>query len=163
MANSKLCSIPDCGKARHGARWCDAHYKKYLRHGDPLWQRPPRGICSVPGCGNQHQSRGFCNSHYQRSLRHGGDPLSGGPPSPRNEARRFYRETVLTYEGDECLIWPFSKSDGGYGLLKTNGQHRRVSNLVCREFRGSPPTPKHEAAHSCGHGHLGCVTKRHMS
>jgi hypothetical protein len=38
-----------------------------------------------------------------------------------------------------------------------------VSRRVCEETKGPPPTPAHEAAHSCGKGHLACVTKGHLS
>jgi hypothetical protein len=30
-------------------------------------------------------------------------------------------------------------------------------------MNGPSPTPRHEAAHSCGNGHLGCVSPRHLS
>lgn len=38
MATSRLCSIPDCGKAAPSNRkgWCEAHYTRWHRHGDPL-------------------------------------------------------------------------------------------------------------------------------
>lgn len=74
------------------------------------------------------------------------------------EAQRYYRDVVLAYEGDECLIWPYGRT-AGYGVLGK----KIVSRLVCEEEHGPPPTPKHEAAHSCGKGHEGCVTKAHVS
>lgn len=33
----------------------------------------------------------------------------------------------------------------------------------CKSQHGDPPTPKHQAAHSCGNGHLGCVASAHLS
>jgi hypothetical protein len=35
--------------------------------------------------------------------------------------------------------------------------------LVCEETHGPAPSPQHEAAHSCGNGSNGCVTKGHLS
>jgi hypothetical protein len=35
--------------------------------------------------------------------------------------------------------------------------------LVCALTHGSRPSPKHDAAHSCGNGHQGCVNRRHLS
>lgn len=51
----------------------------------------------------------------------------------------------------------------GYAILTTNGSPDLVSRLVCTEANGSPPTPEHQAAHSCGKGDKGCVTKRHIA
>lgn len=36
MANSRLCSIPDCGKPVRGSGLCNRHYLRLKRHGDPL-------------------------------------------------------------------------------------------------------------------------------
>ncbi len=116
--------------------------------------------CSIDGCGMPHYARGWCNAHYQRWTKHG-DPL-GGRTSP-GVPERFYREVVLTYEGNECLIWPYSRTTGGYGELQNNGKTKVVSRRICEETHGAPPTPDHEAAHSCGKGQYGCVTKAHLS
>lgn len=35
MANSRLCSIPNCGKPRIGRGWCEGHYRRWRKHGDP--------------------------------------------------------------------------------------------------------------------------------
>ncbi|RWO34773.1 MAG: hypothetical protein EOS10_00270 [Mesorhizobium sp.] len=118
-------------------------------------------ICSISDCGKSHAARGWCIVHYQRWSRHG-DPLAGRK-TMNGEPQRYYREVVLTYEGDECIPWPYVVSFGGYGRMKKDGTMQFVHRLVCAEVNGPPPTPDHEAAHSCGKGHLACVTKRHLS
>lgn len=117
-------------------------------------------ICSVEKCDKIARTRGWCRDHYRRWQKHG-DPLSGR--TPRGERERYFREVVMTYEGDECMQWPFSKNSRGYATTHRNGQPHLCSRLVCEEANGPPPTPEHEAAHSCGNGHLACVTKRHIS
>jgi hypothetical protein len=117
-------------------------------------------FCTVDGCSNKHAAVGYCNAHYGRWRRHG-DPLTGRTPDGKPE--RFYREVVLAYDGDECLPWPFGKDRNGYGVMRHEGRMQLVSRLVCEEVNGHPPTPKHEAAHDCGKGHLSCCTKRHLS
>jgi hypothetical protein len=72
-------------------------------------------------------------------------------------------ESALSYGGDDCLIWPYCKVHNGYGCINMNGRRHIVSRLVCAEVNGPPPTPAHEAAHSCGNGHLGCINPRHLS
>jgi len=117
-------------------------------------------ICAIQECGKRSIARGYCSSHYRRWLDHG-DPLGGR--IPYREAQRYFNETVLAYDGRECLTWPFTRNDDGYGQIRVSGRTRKVSRLVCEIVHGPAPTSDHEAAHSCGKGHLGCVAKRHLS
>lgn len=117
--------------------------------------------CIIEGCDNRGYCRGWCCSHYER-WRVYGDPLGGCDVTPAGEARRYFEEVVRTYNGNECLFWPYSRNKSGYGTLR-DGKVRRVHRLICEQENGPAPTPKHEAAHSCGKGSLGCVAKRHLS
>ncbi len=80
----------------------------------------------------------------------------------RGEAQTFLEQAKL-YHGDECLLWPFSHNGLGYGSVGVKGRTTYVHRITCEEENGPPPTPKHEAAHSCGNGHKGCVTRKHLS
>lgn len=66
------------------------------------------------------------------------------------------------YDGSNCLIWPFTRNTKGYGYLGFEGKVIRAHRFMCTLFRGLPPSPKHEAAHSCGNGHKGCVNPHHL-
>lgn len=116
-------------------------------------------LCSIHECGKNHYVKGFCCAHYTRLLRHS-DPLGGGK-SP-GELQHFYEEVVLNYTADECLIWPYTRNKDGYGQMWHDRKLAYVHRLACEDANGAPPTTKHEAAHSCGKGHLGCVTKGHL-
>lgn len=120
-------------------------------------------ICSIPDCGKPHRGKGWCDRHLARWKAHG-DPL-GGRATAFGEAQRFFREKVLTYDGDECLIWPFSKTAHGYGWMRNPIVSRMVvvSRMVCEHANGPAPVRGLDAAHSCGKGHEGCVAKRHLS
>lgn len=120
---------------------------------------PPR-ICSIEGCGKPVIARGWCLAHYRRWQRYN-DPLGGG--TALGEAQRFLRDVVLPYEGDDCLIWPFGRRSNGYATIWVGAAMGNVCRIVCQERHGPPPTPKHEAAHSCGKGHEGCVAKGHLT
>lgn len=37
------CKIEGCGKPPHGQGWCKMHHTRWLRHGDPLAGRTPKG------------------------------------------------------------------------------------------------------------------------
>jgi hypothetical protein len=113
--------------------------------------------CSVTDCTHPAKAKGLCSIHYARWWR-SGDPL-GKRQTLVGEPMRYLIEVVMAYDGDECLIWPYGRSGNGYGHINRKNVHR----IVCKETHGAPPTPKHEAAHSCGKGHLACVTKGHLS
>ncbi len=117
--------------------------------------------CSIEDCnGNAFRvGHGLCRAHYHRLRRHG-DPLLGGTAS--GALAKFFEEVVLPYDGDDCLIWPFWRSPNGYGMMDTEAGKTVVSREILERTTGSPPSPQHHAAHLCGKGHLGCVTKRHL-
>lgn len=70
----------------------------------------------------------------------------------------------LQHDGDDCLIWPFGKIPDGYpGQIRFDGRSVLAGRVMCELRNGPPPTPKHEAAHSCGKGHTGCINPRHLS
>lgn len=70
----------------------------------------------------------------------------------------------VSHQGNDCLIWPFWRAHGGYGVVyeddyRRTGAHR----LMCKLAHGEPSASNLEAAHSCGNGHLGCVNPLHLS
>jgi hypothetical protein len=69
---------------------------------------------------------------------------------------------ALAYKGDECLFWPYSGKPGGYPQIWLDGTSKLLGRVVCERVHGPPPTPEHEAAHSCGRGNKGCITPRHL-
>jgi predicted XRE-type DNA-binding protein len=78
----------------------------------------------------------------------------------------FFRKAIK-YDGDDCLIWPFSTDGGGYANFSSRWFKRiygtpTVSRAICIQVYGPPPTGMHQAAHSCGNGHLACVNRKHL-
>lgn len=114
--------------------------------------------CSI--CDKPHRSKGYCQPHYYRLGKHG-DPLGGR--TPPGELLRFIHEVAVNHTGNECLTWPFSKIGKGYGKINVGGKSIIVSRYICELVNGPPPTPDHEAAHSCGKGHEACISPLHMS
>lgn len=114
--------------------------------------------CSISGCGRPHRCLSLCNLHYRRQRRLGSAAAEMKHGAPLN----FLLDRAFVYDGDECLIWPFARTDAGYGHLWVGGVLEYAHRLTCIEENGEPPSPTAEAAHSCGRGHLGCVTRRHL-
>jgi hypothetical protein len=51
MAN-RICSIEGCDRAHYARTWCESHYERWHRQGDPEWVRPiPAGGSDTKWCG----------------------------------------------------------------------------------------------------------------
>lgn len=122
-------------------------------------------LCSIEGCDKPVVARGWCDTHYCRWKRHG-HPMSRHRVG-NGEALAFLHNVVLKHTGDECLRWPFNrvKTREGrfYARIHLDEGEVLVSRYVCEKVHGAPPTPDHQAAHSCGKGHEACVAPGHLS
>lgn len=119
-------------------------------------------ICSIDGCGKKHYARNLCQPHYQvwrnDFVRQNG-PI-GRPDISEQQA--YFRDIVLPHSGADCLIWPYARDKDGYGRVNWTKGTLSASRSACLERHGPPPSPRHQAAHNCGNGHLGCVNPNHL-
>lgn len=163
MAEKSLCAVDGCDKHVSRRCYCNAHYLKWRRHGDPYYEKPPKrrgvAICEISGCDKKVKTKNLCNSHYLRLWRHG-SPLLGG--AFRLGDPLGWLEENKDYSGDQCLEWPFSAGDQGRGVVRINGRSVSAPRAICILAHGEPPSDDHQAAHYCGNGHLGCVNPKHL-
>ena len=117
--------------------------------------------CEVDGCDRPRIARGLCNLHYCRLLKQG-TPGDASPKKARDGDGLKFLEEHLGHAEDGCLPFPFKTPDGHYPRVTYRGQRKIASRIMCELAHGAPPTPKHEAAHNCGKGLLGCVNPRHL-
>lgn len=156
-ADFKTCCVDGCngdaGQKSGGRRgFCIRHYWHWKQNRDGP-------CCSVEGCEGRVYAKSFCNSHW-RKWRRSGNPL--GVRAPNGEPLRFFLEDVLPYSGSDCLIWPYARDDAGYARLYDGARMKAAHRMVCEQIYGAPPSRKHHAAHSCGKGHEGCVSPKHV-
>ena len=121
------------------------------------------GRCKAESCNKPAFNKGgLCGAHYAKMRKYG--RYDCGVRTPNGEPSRFI-EKALSYRGDECLIWPFARDANGYGRFRDKEAKKTVtvSAYVCQKVLGQPPFTDAEAAHSCGKGHLGCVSPSHLS
>lgn len=116
--------------------------------------------CSIPGCSSHVINvRGWCSAHYQRWQRHG-DPLAGRT-TPHGELKKEMERAIAGSGTDECWVWKYTVNATGYPQLVLDGRTRRVNRVICAQVHGAPPTPAHQAAHSCGNRR--CINPHHLS
>lgn len=83
--------------------------------------------------------------------------------SGEGKAYAFLMEHASDEDG-ECLIFPFFRDpDSGYGRLSHHGDLLYAHREMCKLVNGPPPSDIHEASHSCGCGHDGCIHPKHLS
>jgi hypothetical protein len=78
---------------------------------------------------------------------------------PVGKRGNWIRSNLDFPHDDFCLIWPFGISEG---TIQVGKPPQNVFRLMCEHRNGPPPTDKHQAAHSCGRRHDGCVNPRHL-
>lgn len=116
--------------------------------------------CLVDGCSSPVHARGHCNTHYRRLLKFG-DPVAGPAfLTKHGEPLDFFKNIVLPYEADACLLWPYAKRDYGHGVIYYEKRMRQVHRVLCMIRHGPPPTSRYHAAHNCGVA--SCVNYRHI-
>jgi len=67
----------------------------------------------------------------------------------------------VDHTGAECLLWPFGRTEKGYGRLSYGDRLHRAHRLMCFMAHGEPPTPAHEASHECQN--KACVNPLHLT
>ena len=118
-------------------------------------------ICSVLGCQKEVRTRGWCHMHYRRWYEHGDPNIVIIAKSARGSTSAFLEDT-LQYLGDECVFWPFATDKDGYAKITVKRRSQRACRIICIRLYGPPPVDRPLSAHSCGNGHLGCVTPAHL-
>lgn len=114
--------------------------------------------CEAAGCERAAVARGFCKAHWHRWRRYG-DPAGGFYEQGRLSA---WIDAHVHHDGEDCLVWPFGRTSRGAGAISISGKQAPAARVMCERRYGPPPTPRHEAAHSCGKGHEGCCNPNHL-
>ena len=106
-------------------------------------------ICKMNDCGNPSYVRGFCTKHYQRYMKHGDASVRLPKRADQGSAYSWLNklcEAEPWKESDDCIIWPFGKSDG-YGICRIDRKKVGVHRYMLGKYKGDPERNGLHAAH----------------
>lgn len=166
----RTCTVDGCDRKAYGHGWCEMHYKRWLRHGDPTitTRRPPSpgAVCKIDSCTRPVKAKGMCNQHYMRAW-HNGDPLSGGRErvSGATLSERLAAGVDKSGGPDACWPWTGSSNGKGYGQTWDGDLDRMVYTHRLAYELANGPIPDglyvDHMCHSrrcCNPGHLRVAT-----
>lgn len=78
------------------------------------------------------------------------------------QVQRWLNEVAIPFKSEECLIFPFSRNEDGYGTVREGGKIIKAHTFVAKRILGPKPGTAYECLHGCGNGHLGCVNGAHL-
>jgi len=141
------CSVDMCDSRAARRGYCNAHYLRLRRHGDPLggaeYRRHTSKPCSVSGCAEPRNGGGYCDRHGYKWRRYG-DPLAGGTRYSTPEEAFANRVERL----DGCLVWTGSADSCGYGTMFADGRIVRAHRWAWEQTHGPIPVGM-EIDHMC--------------
>lgn len=152
-----VCSIEECANPARYRGWCNAHYVRWQRHGDPLGsnRRPPQvGVpCRIEGCTRTAVTQRLCSMHYYR-LRKWGDLGSPNPTISGSLEERFWRKVRQT---PTCWLWTGATSGSlPYGVIYLSRGHYVMAHRVSHELFIGPIPEGLEIDHVCHSRDLSC-------
>ncbi|MBK7380396.1 MAG: hypothetical protein IPJ03_15690 [Ignavibacteriales bacterium] len=142
------CRIEDCPNTIIiGFGYCNKHYLKFKRWGDPLYIHRiihTEKYCTIGGCTNKARCMGLCNKHY-RQINYEKRMLKKGRTRPPDNGRSKLPEFCVWLKMRERCLKPNTKEYGNYGGRGIKVCDRWVNNFNnFLEDMGSRPTPKHQ-------------------
>lgn len=159
------CAIPPCDRKAEKRGWCGPHYKRWLRHGNPLAGGAPRQrgrVCKVESCNRPTAGRGWCVKHYAR-WQSGSDPVLPKWTDLTVEQRFWVKVDKAgplperRPELGPCWQWIAGKTGAGYGAF---GSHAELAHRISYMALVGPIPSGTELDHLCRN--RGCVRPAHL-
>lgn len=154
------CSVQNCLRNKRARGWCNLHYKRWKRNGDPNTtvrrsadHSPGQmNFCSTEGCDRLVNAEGLCFHHRngtaRRVLTDSGYRVLRSP----DDVFKFV-------DVGDCWQWTGSCDKDGYGKFRFNNRHFRAHRFVWELLVGPIPDGL-VIDHLCRN--TGCVNPDHL-
>lgn len=174
MAKARLCSVDGCGRPYNSRGFCESHYYRFRKHGDPLAGKTQRGVPGrylssevIPYTGDDcliwpfaKNSDGYGCIGDSRVCRIVCDAINGPPPTPLHFAAHSCGKGQLGCVSPKHLRWALPVENSADMVSHGNSQRGRknvrskLSEDDVRQIRSMIGTKsKSEIARSFGVTH----------
>lgn len=123
------CSIEGCERPQKGYGWCNRHYQRWLKHGDPEhpYQPPQPDVCSLDYCDRGGRIvRGLCNAHYLQWTR----AQKPRPARTREQKLRPARPLLQRHEKRLCSVDGCNRVHEAWGYCRLHYKRVRRNGRV---------------------------------
>ena len=109
----KTCSVNQCERKHNSKGFCELHYYRFKKYGDPLKTSIIK-VCKIDRCDKKHAGHGFCSKHLNAYNKKNAIPID-------NEIMKSFLYSKITVNiKTNCHEWILGKNRG-YGCFKKNG------------------------------------------
>lgn len=101
---SQKCIVKECDNNFYAIGYCQPHYQKNRKYGDPLKfinMRSKTGLCTFSGCNKKYMGKGYCRTHYDQFIATDEDRVRDRNRI-RKRARRLRKEVMILLGGIKC-------------------------------------------------------------
>lgn len=164
----RLCSVDGCSTKYDSNGYCQKHYQRWKKYGDPLrvlevheYKKPLPRFCSLPDCSSPYKSDGYCSKHYERWKAHG-NPFTVLRNRGEGETveQRFWSRVAITANPDKCWEWQANRVEFGYGQVKLPEFSKPVGTHRAAWYFTTGRWPTLHILHSCDNPP--CVNPNHL-
>ena len=130
----RTCAIDNCANPHKAKGWCNKHYLRWRKTGDPFTHDRP-DTCTVDGCDNPWRGRGMCTTHLERERR--GAEVAAPVNRPYSSVEESFRHR--TERDGACLVWTGARNEAGYGRTGIAGRDLLAHRYAWERANGQIP------------------------
>lgn len=154
------CAVNSCEIEATTRGWCNVHYQRWYRLGNPSAGGPlvgrNVGACKAQRCFKPSRKRGWCQGHYSRWFKTGS--VGDGPLGLRRVGSDLERFSASLEQRDSGCRWMWKGriQPTGYGQLSVAGKWIYAHRWAYEHFTGKKIPAGFDIDHTCHNADPSC-------